>query len=1482
MTTLAIRFRNWLAAASCALVVAGCPGDTTGPGDTAADDTAVDTGSADTRPLDTTTPDTLEPDTTAPDTVAPDTTAPDTATPDTTVADTGPEDTDDGWAPPRCGDAHLDFGEDCDLGDDQNSDTIPDRCRTDCKDARCGDAVTDTGETCDDGNGNDFDGCTAECAAGPTIASPGPGDLIVSELMIDPDAVADIHGEWIELHNVADVALNLAGCIVHDDGTDAFTLTGEGGGVLLEPGDFIILAPDGDAATNGGAEVDFVYATMLLDNVADEVVVTCDGVDVDRVAWTALGWLLVSGRSLSLDPTRLDAADNDVVGSWCGGVVSYGEGDLGTPGTENPPCFQLDTTVDSCVLTMPAGTTGYTDYPVVASVTVGEFGVTDLTDGVDISPNLKVELGYGATGTDPSVAAWTWIPGEPTPGWSGGPERRDGYEVALVFAAPTTRDVAARASRDGGITWSYCDRDPGAADGYSVADAASVTILQSPCQADSCDAPAPPVCAADGVRLGTFEPVGACIPTSASEFDCAYTPLVVDCGATGQICEDGACGAQAVAPAVASDVVVSELLIRPAAVPAAAGQWVELANASDHPLDLGGCTLTITPSAAGAEPTVWTVPGSLVVPTGRREVVGASADPDVNGGAPVGLAWDEGLLLPSGPFGLELACGDVLIDAVPYGTGLGWPGTSGAAVSLSPYHDDAADNDVSASWCVGTVTFGAGDRGTPGAGNPECPDDVVAVDSCWLLGEPVVSAPAGVRLRIVARVIEQGITSKSVRTDVNPKLLVRLGLGPAGARPGDAEWSWSDAAPDTAWIASSALGTSLAEDRYFLELAGPAPGTYDALAQVSADGGNTWSLCDLDAIVADGDEPAPQQLEMAASACYPDPCGSSPGHVCEALAPGVPGPPTVVVDLRSPAVCDLDADDAAECSWIMDVVEDCADLGAECRAGACANLPVAPTPGSVVLSELMIVPSTGELGEWIEISNPGPAPLDLDGCSLRSGPAESWSWPTPVDPTDAVVAPGGAVVVARSAVAAINGGVSPRAIVTGVSLDNVADWVALECQGTLIDIVAWNVEDDWQIPPGHALALAGNRLDASLNDFPAWWCPAPTPTPNALNPLCPPPDATLDDCVIIDPGGLAGEAGVAFDLSGRLLDLGVTDVRPGPDPAPGTVGQVGLGPAGSDPSGAGWQWWPATPDLDWVDGAAPGYDQWTGAVTTAVPGGYAAAFRFSADAGASWRYCDGDGGAYDLVAGVPVSVVPGVCVPNPCTVPPANTCSGNNLVGSLGPGTCAVDDVTGEAACSYTNALFSCAAYGGCAAATGTCGQPPATPLVGELVINEIMRDSLVTNPDKGEWVELRNMTGAPLDLRGCEMSDAAGHGFTISGPVPLVALANNYYVLATSKTISENGTLANVGWAWGDTFSLANTNQTLVLRCSGVEIDRVTYGWDWPSRTGYAMQLHNGATAAQNDDVAWWCEASAVYGGGNRGTPRAANKVCQGVPATP
>lgn len=86
----------------------------------------------------------------------------------------------------RCGNGRQEPGEACDDGPD-NSDTVPDACRTDCRTARCGDGVVDSQEACDGGDDADADGCRADC----TLPVCGDGMVDADEACDDGDLNSD-------------------------------------------------------------------------------------------------------------------------------------------------------------------------------------------------------------------------------------------------------------------------------------------------------------------------------------------------------------------------------------------------------------------------------------------------------------------------------------------------------------------------------------------------------------------------------------------------------------------------------------------------------------------------------------------------------------------------------------------------------------------------------------------------------------------------------------------------------------------------------------------------------------------------------------------------------------------------------------------------------------------------------------------------------------------------------------------------------------------------------------------------------------------------------------------------------------------------------------------------------------------------------------------------------------------------------------------
>ena len=122
----------------------------------------------------------------------------------------------------------------------------------------------------------------------------------------------------------------------------------------------------------------------------------------------------------------------------------------------------------------------------------------------------------------------------------------------------------------------------------------------------------------------------------------------------------------------------------------------------------------------------------------------------------------------------------------------------------------------------------------------------------------------------------------------------------------------------------------------------------------------------------------------------------------------------------------------------------------------------------------------------------------------------------------------------------------------------------------------------------------------------------------------------VDFCVLEPPLAIDVEAGALVATSGRLLSVGLTDRSPSVDPDPVLRGQAGYGAPGSVADGT-WTWTAAVPDARWNDagGGAPGQDRYVAQLPSPAPGVYAVAWRFSADGGRSWTYCDAAPGSAD-------------------------------------------------------------------------------------------------------------------------------------------------------------------------------------------------------------------------------------------------------------
>jgi hypothetical protein len=264
----------------------------------------------------------------------------------------------------RCGECGLDtsgcstcgdgiVGED-ELCDDGASNGTYGHCNATC-DAQgefCGDGIKQAQEQCDGnvaagtsctslGRGRGTVTCNSNCTmAAMCTMMPTTGELAFTEIMADPTISTDSDGEWFEMRNLTARVIDLSGCMIESStstGMESFTITS----LSVAPGAYVTFARN----SNAPFVADYTYnAGINLNNTTDSLALYCDdGMAthlVDYVGYdNGATFPDPTGASISLNPARVSATQNDLGSNWCAASSSFGVGDLGTPGAANDACF---------------------------------------------------------------------------------------------------------------------------------------------------------------------------------------------------------------------------------------------------------------------------------------------------------------------------------------------------------------------------------------------------------------------------------------------------------------------------------------------------------------------------------------------------------------------------------------------------------------------------------------------------------------------------------------------------------------------------------------------------------------------------------------------------------------------------------------------------------------------------------------------------------------------------------------------------------------------------------------------------------------------------------------------------------------------------------------------------------------------------------------------------------------------------------------
>jgi hypothetical protein len=530
------------------------------------------------------------------------------------------------------------------------------------------------------------------------IVFPAAGELVVTEVMADPSAVADGDGEWVEV--LAKGTFDLNG-LTFQAGSSKSTLT-DPSCIRLTPGSYAVVARSDDSEVNGGLpQVDAVYGTAL-PNGAATLTITAGNTVIDEVSWAKAR----PGVAAQLSSAHLDATQNNDPASFCDAVATYGAGDKGTPRAENrecPPVVPSGTCLDPLsgaarsILTPAPGQLVVTEVmadPAKVADSVGEWVEVFALSDVDLN-GLTFQAGSSKSTVAGADCIRVGAGTHAVVARSGDAEVNGGLPVVHALFGTALPNSTATLSISSGTTLidqvSWTSAKAGVASQLS-GDKLSAEENNDP--ANFCDAQA---VYGLGDKGSPGDPNRTCPPVLP----------------TGQCTDPDSGDARPIRNPAPGELVVTEVMADPSKVADTAGEWIEVYATAD--LDLNGLTVQ-----AGSSKSTIVAGECRPVAQGSYAVLARSADPQVNGGLP---AVDAiiGTSLPNSAATLTVHAGTTLIDSVSWTST-----TAGVARQLSSDKLDAAANDDPASFCAATAPYGLGDKGSPGQANLQCPMTVPA------------------------------------------------------------------------------------------------------------------------------------------------------------------------------------------------------------------------------------------------------------------------------------------------------------------------------------------------------------------------------------------------------------------------------------------------------------------------------------------------------------------------------------------------------------------------------------------------------------------------------------------------------------------------------------------------------------------------------------------------------------------------------------
>ena len=145
----------------------------------------------------------------------------------------------------------------------------------------------------------------------------------ISEVMIMPTKVEKFRGEWIELYNPTQTAVDLSEYSLHSKDDNGFTF--DNGSTIAPQSTFLLAVRKSHTGNGGLPKVDYVYNHKILK------VLGTDWLELRKGETTIDRW-----EFTRKDIKKGTGLQRDSQGRVCFSTTPYGDGDIGSPSVFNP------------------------------------------------------------------------------------------------------------------------------------------------------------------------------------------------------------------------------------------------------------------------------------------------------------------------------------------------------------------------------------------------------------------------------------------------------------------------------------------------------------------------------------------------------------------------------------------------------------------------------------------------------------------------------------------------------------------------------------------------------------------------------------------------------------------------------------------------------------------------------------------------------------------------------------------------------------------------------------------------------------------------------------------------------------------------------------------------------------------------------------------------------------------------------------------